>query len=693
MKKNSSLQKKFEELLSQEEALNLDLYKDANSWKLMSRNERELLALLFIKQGEQQLKNGDSEAMESFEFAERAAPKNPTIRFREAIVFMQYKENVSCMLSACRSFQKALKLKPDYFDALYGWGTALMQLGMIQTDSQYLQDADLKFIEAEKVSAGQPPRSIATMFLHWGVALYHQGRASGEAIDFSAAIDKFSQSAQLGLNEALLFMFYGDAVTELSYLINKREMLFEAGELYLKALDAEASPEELHDAWHNLGCCYERIFDLFPKKDYFDIADDALKHALDMEPKDFVAWDRWGQLYANAGRILRNVDFLHASIEKFAKADQYEPNSPHILSRLGEALMLCGSHMDRVDMIRDGEEKIRRSLELDPNATRLWYLYGSCSNELGWYFKDAVFFYQAIEKFQYGLSLNQSDPLLWNGLGLSHFALGEIKHDAEMVEKAITYYSRALEFGCHIFPQFWNDWGVALMRLADFKNNRGYIEAAIEKFEMAVFRLGEDPAGENADPEWLYNYGCALDFLGDLAVDSTYYEKAVQILVKVLQIDPIFPNARYNLGVALSHLGEATSDIDCLLRAIDQFNIILSHDGEDEASYHDLGLAHMYLAELLYDPVCPGESQKHFELAEAKLLHALALGHLSAYYHLACLQALLQNFDMAIHFLEKAETARALPDFDDLMHDEWLEGVRETPHFKKFISQTFKRDV
>jgi len=39
-----------------------------------------------------------------------------------------------------------------------------------------------------------------------------------------------------------------------------------------------------------------------------------------------------------------------------------------------------------------------------------------------------------------------------------------------------------------------------------------------------------------------------------------------------------------------------------------------------------------------------------------------------------------------MHFLEKAEQAGALPSLDDMLHDEWLENLVETPSFRHFIS-------
>ena len=68
--------------------------------------------------------------------------------------------------------------------------------------------------------------------------------------------------------------------------------------------------------------------------------------------------------------------------------------------------------------------------------------------------------------------------------------------------------------------------------------------------------------GAKLDPEWFYNYGCAMDLLGDLDENPECYEKAIQSLSKVLQIDPKYTLVHFNLALALSHFGEVTADVE-----------------------------------------------------------------------------------------------------------------------------------
>ena len=85
-------------------------------------------------------------------------------------------------------------------------------------------------------------------------------------------------------------------------------------------------------------------------------------------------------------------------------------------------------------------------------------------------------------------------------------------------------------------PEFWNDWGLVLMKLAHITDEKRYMEAALKKFEQAIRLKRESLAREQVDPEWLYNYGCALEFLGDYTDDVARFEQAVQVCLSCIGI-------------------------------------------------------------------------------------------------------------------------------------------------------------
>jgi hypothetical protein len=69
-----------------------------------------------------------------------------------------------------------------------------------------------------------------------------------------------------------------------------------------------------------------------------------------------------------------------------------------------------------------------------------------------------------------------------------------------------------------------------------------------------------------------------------------------------------------------------------------------------------------------------------------KLLTAAKLGNEQALYPLACLHSILGHYETSLMLLEKARVAKSLPPLEELLDDEWLDGLRHTPEFQEFLS-------
>lgn len=683
MEKNSNLEKKFYEILNTGNFDELHLYQEIDGWKSMTARERELLATLFVMQGETLLKKGDSQAQNSFDLATQVACQDPRICYLQAKAYASRIGNVRCLLSALQALQIAVNLNPSYFEAWSLWGGVLVHLGNLHQDPSYFQEANDKFTKALSFSSSVTSALFSELYAHWGRCYYFLGKLSGEACDFRTALDKYRQAAELGMEEGFFWNDYGDAILELNDLIGKGELLFEATEMYRKA-----THYAVHDykGWFNLACAYQRLYEFTFEEEYFHAAHESFERSVDLRPEDGILWYNWAQLFANAGKLKWDLEKIQISFEKFEKADHFETNHPLIISHWGEAEMLFGAAEEKVGFLRAAEAKLLRSLELDPDSSHIWYLYGTCLNELGCYFEDERYYWQAIEKLRYGITLKDNDPLLWYALSLAHFAIGDLNNDEGMLEKSISYCCRVMEFGGSHSSQFWNDWGISCMRLGELTQDCALVEQALEKFMQALNINDEELTHEIIEPEWLYNYGCALDLLGDFTENIHHYEKAIEAFTRALELDPIYLHARFNLALAYSHLAEATADVDHYCKSLEQFERLVQEDSEDEMAWNEWGVTLLNLGLLIYDETHPEKSYKIYLLAENKINHAIALGGIHAFYTAAGLYSTMQNYPVALHFLERAEMAGALPPIDDLMHDDWLEGLRETPSFHAFIT-------
>lgn len=681
----TDLEKQLQEILVGEDFTRLDFFKDPAKWPQMTLNERDLLAMSFVAQGELQLKQGNQQVLESFELASRISPDSPMVQYRQAMSYALQTHNMRGLTAACQALDKAIKLDSNFFKAWSTWGCVLVRIGMAEGELSYFQEANSKFEMAYACMHHIEEQQRAELYWQWGMCWASLGKISGEAHDFHVALGKYREAAMLGLQYGDFWRHYGDASAELAVLMGKTELFLEAVELFRNAV--KCSPDSYH-AWCGLACSFQRLFEYYGDVAYFDLANDSFERAAALDTGSVDLWLNWGILLAESGKSQHEIEHFQLAFEKFARANACEENHPQVMSRWGEAQMFCGAYTERVELLREAESKLIRSLEVCPESADAWYIYGSCLNELARYFGDAAFYHQAAEKFQYGLTLNPSHVWLWHGLALSHFAAGELLDDAILVEKAVRYCAKVIDISGQTMLQFWNDWGVSLMKLSEMTDSKPLLESAIEKFEKAVGKFEEEKY--SCDLEWLYNYGCAMDLLGSYTDTSDDYETATRALHFVVQEDPTYQDARYNLALALSHLGESTNNVDELQKALEHFQILLTEDPEAESAWHDWGMALISLAKLVCDQSHPEKSRQYYAQAEEKLMHALALGCLGAYYSLVCLSSLTGNVLAAMHYLERAEQSRALPSVEELMHDEWLENLRQTSDFRNFISFKIK---
>lgn len=658
-------------------------FKDSTSWKKMTAEERELLARLLIMQGAQQIAKGDQKVLESFEVASQVCP-SAKIFFEQGIVFASYPENIRCVNWAYQAFHQAVQEDPHLLEAWYQGARVLLQLGIFDGESQHLIEANQKFEKVDQLLDEQHLFSRAEFYWQWGSCLFALGKSSGEPSDFYQAIAKYQLAFSYDCQEIAFLNDYGNALLDLAILLDKQEFYVEALDLFNQAVKAD--PESF-EGWYNQASCLHRLFELTAEEEYIEIAQESFVMASQLNPDHSQLWLKWGQLEAMVGKLRRDQKKIEAALAKLEKAHQLEPDHPVILSCWGEIELFLGANQERLDLLQSSKSKIVKSLELHPENADTWYLYGSNLNELGRYFGDEEFYYQSIEKFQYGLSLARQNPLLWYGLALAHFALGELSDDLKFLEKAHRNCAKVIEFGGGILPQFWNDWGVLLLRLAELTSQASYIESAIEKFERALKQPILETDFANIDLEWLYNYGCAFDLLGDMTNNSHHFEKAVQVLTQVLKLDPNYEHARYNLALSLAHLGESLSEVEYYYQALELFYAVVEADPEDDLARMDLGVSLVNLALLIQDVHQPDRVQALYREAEPHLLQAASLGNSQAHYQLAGLYSLTKHHATAMHYLEKAHLAGTLPSVEEMMNDEWLEGLRYTPAFRQFLNQ------
>ena len=660
-------------------------FKEPTVWRDLPSEERVLLAQLLVLQGAQQLAQGSPQALDSFDTASQVSADNPQILLQQATVLSSHCRNMRCLTLATQILTRVLEANPEIIRAWVMQAYILTEIALFENEASIFQEADKHFKQACSLFApDETSIDLAIFYGRWGFSLASLGNLSGEPHDYYQAIEKFHRAYEFGCRSFQFHLDFGHSYADLAALLEKPEYFTEALKLFNQAV---ISNPQAFEGWYNQACCLQCLMEFTRNDQLFEQAEKSFERAVEIQPDVSQVWLKWGQVLTTIGKSKRDYSKVELSLEKFAKAYQLDSGHPQILTSWAETLLFLGSQEERLDLIHEARHKILTSLEILPDDPHAWYLYGSCFNELGRYFSHEESYHQAIEKFQYGLSLSQRTPLLWYGLALAQFALGELTEQQPFFEKAVRYCSRVIESGGAGFAQFWNDWGVALLKLAEMSEQASHVEMAIEKFERALKQPIESIEEGDVDLEWVYNYGSAYDLLGELTEEPAHSEKAVQILSQVVQLEPDYALARYNLALALAHLGEALYDVELYQKAIEHFQVLLNQDPEDEMIHLDYGMSLTHLGLLIQDVNHPEPSQSLFKLAETHFIQASFLGNTQSYYQLAGLYSLLGQLEQSMHYLERAQAHKTLPGIDDLMHDEWLDSVRQIPAFRQFINE------
>jgi tetratricopeptide (TPR) repeat protein len=627
---------------------------------------------------------GDLEGLELFEKAIELDPCNPEIFYRQGLALFEYgseEGREKALLLAGKKFKTATALFPEYFDAWLAWGNALSLLGMTYREHHYFLEAEEKLKRSVALAEGRSTDLLAELFWDYGIVWSRIAHHSGEAIDWQYALDAFLKAHRY--QESLPAEFwhdYGIASLEMGERINDIRLTVKAINCFKHAVSLSIP---YYEGWKWLAHALKLLYLHTHDEDHFAQASECFATAAHLRPTEVSLSLEWAAFLLASARQNRDLKRLRLSLEKCKQVHAAAPKQPLILATWAEALALFGEMTDRIDFIHEAQNKIAEATELmDEESPQIWFSFGMCLNSCAHYFSDLDYHYQAIEKFQYGLSMDRTRDDLWHAIAETYALIGDHEGDIDAYEKAVRFYAKALDL--KPLTLYLVHHAIALSRLGEMKRDENLITEAVAKFDQAL------QIQKNAlyiHPDWMFHYGEALDLLGDFHDDESYYLRSIEILSHVLMIDPDFPGIHHRLGLAFSHLGELLHEADHFYRSVHHFRIALKQAEESDLVYLDWGVAIINLSQHLHSTE---EIYTLYHEAEAKLTQAAKLGNQQAFYHLSCLYSLLGEYEKAMHFIHKAYACHTLPPIDEVLDDEWLDGLRSTSDFQTFLTHIEK---
>lgn len=644
-------------------------------WEGLEEYEKNELAMQYLIEGETCLLKGDLHALHHFECASILDPSSPDLWYRQGLAFFEYgmeKGKENSLLVAGKNFKMATSLDPEMGQAWQAWGNVLFELGKFYCEHHYFLEAKEKLQQA--ISIHHEP--LAELYWDYALVWVEIAEHSGEAVDVRMAIEAFLTAE--GHMEKVYPEFcqdFGNAYLQLGLLINDSRLLSLAVDQFKKATQIFPSCE----AWAALAHAHTELYINTMDEEHFTKAHEAYQETLNHDPKDADMWVHWAQLLGESGRLNKDIRKLRQSIDKCIKAHSLLPKDIEVISQWVESLSFLGVFTGRLDYLIEAEEKVHKATDEFGDDPDLWFAHAICLGCYGQYYRDVEYFDLAIEKAQQGLTFDKNHAELWHALAYFHGEIGKILDDPDMLEHASRFYARAAELK-PLCPSLTFDHAVCLMKLAEFLNDQKLLQESLNLFE-ATLNAQKDALLHH--PNWLFEYACALDLMGDYKEEESVYIRAIEIFQHVLLIDPDFKDIQFRIGLCFSHLAELTLEHSFFQRAINYFRLAAAQDEENSQMWLEWGLTLIFLAHQSFDT---NPSNEFYLKSEQKITKAGQLGNQQAYYHLACLYSLMERYSEAFTLIVKAQKLEVLPPLEEILQDDWLEGLRATQEFSHFIS-------
>lgn len=589
------------------------------------------------------------------------------------------------LLVALDKLLQAEEMAPEFFDLTFEWrclwGNVFVSLSRLIHDPSLIEKGIAQY---EKAS--ESPVSKNILYWNWAEAWILLGMHSGERSDLEKGLQTYQIALKLGCSSPFFKIDLATALIIYGVQLGEPHHLEEAlSSIRVVISDTYRVGKELSIEHKRALITYafgsKCRYHLTHLEEHLNEAETAFREAILAVPAEANLWLDWGNLYLFAGWLYQDLKLIEMGIDKLTSSKLKEADPLRVSALLGKGLVFLGLFLDDLKLLKEGHRRVFNALEISPRNPELLTAAGLAEYGFGTYFSDYKAFSRAVVYFKQGTEGDSTSAVDWHGIYQSYLNWGILQKDASLIRKSIEAITRLNQLRPHSAIHL-NEWGVALLQLkqveVDLDEQQAFVEEAILKFRQGYALMNHLSI--------LFNLGCALDQLGDLTGDEEDYEKSIEILTNVYVVRNDV-SIQYQLALVFSHLGELRGDPELLYKAVDLLKPLADSRSEDETFWGEMGYALLNLSVLVYDAMQIDKSEKLKHEAEVCLLRAIENGNASANYHLACLYSLSGLVEVSLQFLKRAQKMDALPDKEDLKHDEWLDNVRETDYFKDFLTR------
>ena len=340
------------------------------------------------------------------------------------------------------------------------WALYLETLLIENESNQDLLSSDLLEIfpyVATVAKSGGVKMSPAFLW-RWGLTHYAIGLQGEEPWDFVRSISLLKRAISFGMERGSLCFDVAKCYFFLQRLLKDRSYLEEAirwlerGERLSGGIQEDMIP------------LFRVIsLSLFQESPSEELLTWSIRFFTTELPSEGVEeWLEKGRFYLHAARFKGDFNLYEKALEQFQKVEALGHDSTELTLLLGETFLGMGADGERVDLLREGQNLLEYISDLFPENNRPLELLAEGYFEEGSFLQDQSLVELSTEAYFEALSIDPTSGDGFWGLARSLTLLGEMKSEAQVIEKASWFFAEALAHLKEAPGLFFADWGFCL---------------------------------------------------------------------------------------------------------------------------------------------------------------------------------------------------------------------------------------
>ena len=288
-------------------------------------------------------------------------------------------------LEAIEEYKAATELKPEYSEAYYNWGNALIELAEIKSGNEaeeLYKEACKKYDKAITFK-----KDFQEAYYNWGVALMKLAKTkSGREAEelYKEAIEKYKLTTTYKKDKQEAYNNWGVALVELAKTKSGRE----AEELYKEAIEkyklATQVKQDFYEAYYNWGNALMKLAEKKSNSKAEELLNDACEKydkAITYKQDYHKAYYNWGVALMELAKTKSGNEagkLYKEAIEKYKLATTYKKDKQEAYNNWGFALMELAktkSGSEAEILYNEAAKKIKLAIKYGGDAYYLACLY------------------------------------------------------------------------------------------------------------------------------------------------------------------------------------------------------------------------------------------------------------------------------------------------------------------------------